>query len=46
LSRATMDAASVGEFWAGFPKQVATIGALTLGGVIVVWISVRTLGAW
>ena len=46
LSRATMDAASVGEFWSGFPKQVATIGALTLGGVIVVWISVRTLGAW
>jgi hypothetical protein len=45
VSRATM-AVPTRRFWANLPGQVLAVGLLTAMSVVVVWISVRTLGAW
>jgi O-Antigen ligase len=44
-SRATM-AVDARQFWRNLPGQVLVVGLLTALSVVVVWISVRALGAW
>jgi O-Antigen ligase len=44
-SRATM-AVETRRFWGNLPGQVIVVGLLTAMSVVVVWISVRALGAW
>ena len=46
LSRSTMHVTDGRRFWSNPPGQVLTIGVLTASSVVVVWISVRLLGAW
>jgi O-antigen ligase len=46
VSRAAMGGADGRRFWANASTQVLAIGVLTASSVVVVWISVRALGAW
>ena len=46
LSRAAMVVPDGRRFWLNAPFQVLAVGLITVMSVIVVWISVRTLGAW
>ena len=46
LSRATMRIQDAKPFWSNSLVQVATVGVLTAGTVVAIWILVRTLGAW
>jgi O-antigen ligase len=46
VSRAVMAVPESRRFWSNAPAQTLRIGVLTASSVVVVWISVRTLGAW
>jgi len=46
LSGATMVVPDGRRFWSNTPFQVLAVGVLTAISVVVIWISVRTLGAW
>jgi O-antigen ligase len=46
ISRAVMAAPESRRFWSNAPAQALSIGVLTASSVVVVWISVRMLGAW